>query len=268
MALLAELAERDATGDHKAIYAEIRRLGGVPMVALIYRHLATLPGTLEWAWRAVGPSWQSGLVQEAAWGIARGLSVAPLVPIPRAALDALGIDGATRAGIDGVLAAYNRANPENLLTVMCLLRLLAGSAASVPLATRDWQPPSAPAPMLPMVDVASFTPEVAALLDLMAAPGDAGDPKVVQSLYRHFAQLPAFLALAVTLLLARRRDGAIAAAVAALQRAMSTAADQLVHAMDAPPVPHAGARPALARFGGGVIAEMIVVGTLLERALP
>ena len=44
--------------------------------------------------------------------------------------------------------------------------------------------------MLPMVDVASFTPEVAALLDLMAAPGDAGDPKVVQSLYRHFAHLP------------------------------------------------------------------------------
>jgi phosphotransferase system glucose/maltose/N-acetylglucosamine-specific IIC component len=152
--------------------------------------------------------------------------------------------------------------------VMCLLRLLGGSAASVPLARRDWQPPPAPAPLLPMADVASFAPVVAALLDLLAAPGDDGEPKVVQSLYRHFAHLPAFLALAVTLLVARRRDGAIAAAVAALQRAMSAAADELVRAMDAPPVPHTGARPALTRFGGGVIAEMIVVGTLLERALP
>jgi hypothetical protein len=33
-------------------------------------------------------------------------------------------------------------------------------------------------------------------------------------------------------------------------------------------VPHAGVQPALARFGGGVIAQMIVVGELLERALP
>jgi hypothetical protein len=63
MALLAELAERDATGEKGAIYSEIRRLGGVPMVALIFRHLATLPGTLEWAWGVVGPSWRAGLVR-------------------------------------------------------------------------------------------------------------------------------------------------------------------------------------------------------------
>ncbi len=109
---------------------------------------------------------------------------------------------------------------------------------------------------------------MAGLLDLVAAPGDDGGPKVVQSLYRHFAHLPAFLSLAVTLLLARRRDGTMAAAVATLHGAMAAAADELVRAMDAPPLPHPGARPALTRFGGGVIAEMIVVGTLLERALP
>jgi len=67
---LPELAERDASGETAAIYAEIRRLGGVPMVALIFRHLATLPGALEWMWAALGPSWRSGELQEAAWRIA------------------------------------------------------------------------------------------------------------------------------------------------------------------------------------------------------
>src|SRR6185436_2132253 len=60
VALLAELAERDATGGKAAIYAELKRLGGVPMVALIFRHLATRSGVLEWAWEAIGPAWRTG----------------------------------------------------------------------------------------------------------------------------------------------------------------------------------------------------------------
>ena len=68
--LLPELSERDATGEKAAIYAEMRRLGGVPMVALIFRHLATLPGALEWAWTAIGPAWRTGQLQETAWRIA------------------------------------------------------------------------------------------------------------------------------------------------------------------------------------------------------
>jgi hypothetical protein len=111
-------------------------------------------------------------------------------------------------------------------------------------------------------------PGMAALLDLVAAPGDDGGPKVVQSLYRHFMHRPAFLALVVTLLRARLADGTIARAQTQLQRAMNAAADDIATHLSAPAVPHPGVRPALARFGGGVIAQMIVVGMLLEQALP
>src|SRR6478672_10049762 len=121
---LPELAERAATGEKAAIYAEIRRLGGVPMVALIFRHLATLPGALEWMWTAIGPAWRSGRLQETAWRIARGAPLEPLTPITRADLDSVGVDEAGRAELDAVLEAYNRANPENMLTILCVLRLL------------------------------------------------------------------------------------------------------------------------------------------------
>ena len=77
MSFLAELAEREATGEKAKIYEEMRRLGGVPMVALIFRHLATLPGAVEWMWTAIGPAWRTGQLQEAAWQVARD---APLQP--------------------------------------------------------------------------------------------------------------------------------------------------------------------------------------------
>jgi len=79
MSFLAELAERDAAGEQADIYAQMRRLGGVPMVALIFRHLATLPGALEWMWGAIGPAWRTGQLQEAAWNVASEVSLEPVL---------------------------------------------------------------------------------------------------------------------------------------------------------------------------------------------
>jgi hypothetical protein len=119
-----------------------------------------------------------------------------------------------------------------------------------------------------MADVATMPREVSDLLDLVAAPGDPGGPRVVQSLYRHFVHRPAYLALAITLLRQRFDDGSIDRSVAAIQQKMGAAADALVRELSAPPAPHAGIRAVCERFGGAVIPQMIVVGALLERALP
>ena len=266
--LLAELAEKDADGEKAAIYAQMKRLGGVPMVALIFRHLATLPGALEWLWDAVGPAWHRGELQERAWKVAGEAPLAPLVPIPRAALACLGVDAQDEAAIRDVLAAYNRANPENLLTVLCVLRMLEGHAASSRAAAREWHPPMPPGSLLPMVDVAAMSPELSALLDLVAAPGTGNGPRVVQSLYRHLAQRPPFLALAVTLLRPRLVDGSLDAVAVAVREAMAREADDIVAGLDAPPAPHPGIATICARFGGIVIPQMIVAGILLDRALP
>ena len=268
MAFLPELSECDATGEKAAIYAEMKRLGGVPMVALIFRHLATLPSGIEWVWSAIGPAWKAGRLQEEAWRIAREAPLEPIAAIPREALAALEVDPAGLREIRTVCEAYNRANPENMLTVLCLVRLLGGARASRSMEERAWTPPPAPGPLAPMADVATLPAEVTALLDLVAAPAEPGSPRVVQSLYRHFAHRPQFLALAITLLLQRLRDGSIDRSVAAISAAMNTAADELVRGVSAPPAPDPGVGVALRHFGGIVIPQMIVVGALLERALP
>jgi hypothetical protein len=269
--LLPELREADATGEKAAIYAEMKRLGAVPMVALIFRHIATLPGGLEWTWNAIGPAWRSGRLQEAAWRIARETRLAPIAAMPRPALAALGVDDAGLAEIRIVLEAYNRANPENMLSVLCLLRLAAGRTSPSPLGEGrggGWSPPLIPGPLVHMGDVTRMPREVAELLDLVAAPGEPGAPRVIQSLYRHFMHRPAFLALAVTLLRQRFEDGSIDRGAVAIGTAMNAAADELSAGLSAPAAPHPGIRVVCERFGGAVIPQMIVVGSLLERALP
>jgi hypothetical protein len=119
-----------------------------------------------------------------------------------------------------------------------------------------------------MGDVASLPTEMVELLDLVAAPGEPGAPRVVQSLYRHFLHRPAFLALAVTLLRQRFDDGSIRRGVESIRAAMNAAADSIVEGLSAPPAPDPGIATVCARFGEGVIPQMIVAGALLERALP
>ena len=140
--LLAELPESAASGEIRHIYDEIRRLSAVPMVALIWRHLATHPGTLEWAWGLLEPAMRAGAVQEIAWKLAEKARVPRQPVIPVAALRAAGISEADQAGLVDTLDGYNRANPVNIVMLRCLSLHLAGqAAAAAPQAWPHWQPP-------------------------------------------------------------------------------------------------------------------------------
>ena len=107
------------------------------MVALVFRHLATFPGSLDWAWRALAPAWRSGLLQETAWRLARDVPVPALAPMTGERLAALQVDAAGLAGLRAVTGAYNRANPLNLLSTLSLLRLVDGAAARETPPARD-----------------------------------------------------------------------------------------------------------------------------------
>ena len=67
MTAFREVAEAGAAGEVALVYGEIRRTCAVPYVSSLFRHLATYPGLLPWAWRALGPALASGALQQLAW---------------------------------------------------------------------------------------------------------------------------------------------------------------------------------------------------------
>ena len=274
--LLAELPEAQAAGEARRIYAEIRRLCAVPMVALIYRHLATIPGALEWAWAALGPALRSGRLQRQAWRLAADVATPPCA-ISRAALRSVGLGAADEAAIAAVLDAYNRANPVNILALRCLALQLGNEAAGAPATAADapaWTPPPAPAPLPPMVEPQAMDADVRALVLLLTDRAeDAAAPSPLwPSLYRHLARWPALLGCAS--LVVTPAFAAVDAAAQRLREQVEAAALALARGLPAPPElpPPAGAARAqvllaIERFTQR-IPEMVVIGTLLRRALP
>jgi hypothetical protein len=273
--LLSELSEARAVGEARRIFGEIKRLSGVPMVALIYRHLATIPGALEWSWSLMEPTLRSGALQQRAWQLAADAAGIERVPIPRAALRACGIDAAAEAGIAAVLDAYNRANPVNILAVRCLALHLSGAArsASGVAPSPDWEPPPAPAPLPTIIDPRGMPPDARDLVALLTDRGPTNAPSPLwPSLYRHLAHWPAMLGYASVIVVPR--FGEIDAKAARLREQMDAAASELAARM----APAAGVaapssierqhlQAAIGQFSGR-IPEMVVIGAMLRRALP
>lgn len=266
---LPELAEADAPPAIRAIYADIRRLGAVPMVALIWRHLATLPGVIEACWESVGPRFREGRVQEAAWAVARATALPPLPVLRPAALTLIGIGPAERATVATVLDAYNRANPVNLMAVRAILARLGSTAPAQSLpAAPAWSPPDAIAALPLMTPPEKISPAIrAALAELSAVKQDPAT-MAVPSLYRHLTDWPAFIGLIHAVLHPGFEDGRIPAAVADVRGRITAEADRLAATMA--PIGKPAHRPEVAaaidRFSG-LIPEMIVVGGMLRRAL-
>jgi hypothetical protein len=62
---LPEIREADAPPEIAAIYDDIRRAIGIPLVNLIYRHFAAMPGTLPWVWHVARQPITSGTIEAA-----------------------------------------------------------------------------------------------------------------------------------------------------------------------------------------------------------
>jgi len=56
------ITEAGATGEIAAIFADIRLVLGIDVVNLIWRHLATIPGALPWAWATLRPLYADGSI--------------------------------------------------------------------------------------------------------------------------------------------------------------------------------------------------------------
>jgi hypothetical protein len=269
--VLPEVREADAPDHIRAIYADIRRLSGVPMAALIYRSLATHPGVLEEIWDGIGPLFRIGRVQEAAWRIARDTTTANVLPpIERHARAVLGLTGSALDQVRAVLDAYNRANPVNVLAILSLAARLTRDGAAKSLPAVDWTPPKTISGPLPeMTSPDALTPDLRLLINDLG-PGDRStlDP-IVPSLYRHLTPWPGYLAAHHIMLVPRLRDGSLVKAAQGVHQVMAREAASIAEYL--PPLKRLAATSAatetMARFSTTNIPLMIVVGRGMRDAL-
>ena len=274
---LPELSEHDAGPGIAAIYGEIKACCRVPMVALIYRHLATHDGVLEWSWRALAPAMRSGALSRAAEGAAAMPLEVALPPLTPEAAKALGLKPMDIAAIAYIATAYNTANPHNIIAVRVLMTMLAtdqagGSAGAVA------GPPAAAAafPALPpLVQLEDMPPALAERLGRLRVAGDDGSRGNVPTLYRHLAHWPEYLSASAEALEPLFRNGDIEAAASRIASGADATAARLggeLAAHDSPQGrPTGAAREALLATLGAfasTIPEMIAVGRLMVAALP
>jgi len=265
---IAEVPERGAPPAIAAIYAEMRAALEMPLVNLIYRHFATHPGFLPWAWSVARPLAASGALQAQAHRLRELVQahVAPYTP----SLALRGLDAAAVQAIHQLVEFYNRGNCMNVLVMKVLLRTLdapPGTGASAPTRVAGMAPQGVRAiPPIPAVEALSEADrELAAELNRY---GEPGEPGALASLYRHGAVWPGCLGLWRALLAPLERLGLLAEARRfTAERATTLAAElALPAARVAPPPADARLRATIEGFASVTICKMIPIGLLLAPA--
>jgi hypothetical protein len=275
------VSEVEARGDVARLFEDIRLVLGVPVVNLIFRHLAILPGGLAWSWGVLRPLYASGRVADAANRLGENLPLPAVTPVSRESLRHAGVDARGERAITHVLDVYNRSNAMNLVALTGLLEWLRVGAVA-----RPASPDSEGAPRLspgrseagerlpPLLAPGDMDEVTRAIVVDLNTFGERGDGHVLASMYRHLAHWPGYLGLAAGLLRPLHTTGE-------LDRLADRA---LVHARDearrlgpwtdpsdlATPTPAIRDRieQALDAFTSNTIAKMVPIARLLRATLP
>jgi hypothetical protein len=264
---IAEVPERGAPPGIAAIYAEMRAALEMPLVNLIYRHFATHPGFLPWAWSVARPLADSGVLQALAGRLRDTVQeyVAPYTP----ALAPHGLDAASLQAVRQLVEFYNRGNCMNVLVMKVLLRALdappgAGTFVTRPVAARA-APGGTAVPSIPAVDALSEGDRV--LVAELNTYGEPGAPVALASLYRHAALWPGCLALWRAMLAPLQQKGVLDEARRyTAGRAGTLAAELALPAAAVPPPVAPRLRATIEGFSSVTISKMIPIGLLLAPA--
>ena len=271
--VLPEVHEGDAPPEIAAIYAGLREAIGVPIVNLIWRHFATLPGVLPWAWETTRGAIGSPTVAD---GSAR--MVALVRAAPGASLSAVGpafaaLPAAERARVRDVVRVYNRGNQVNLQVLTAVRRFVSAGDVQVGGTRPENDGAAAATPDVasvpPMPRMEGLPDAVRAEVTALAALHDPSAP--VPSLYRHLALWPDILSPLRQALAPRFAEGRIAALRASLLGVAEESAAALLPRLTPPgpfPAEHRDAvLRVLAVFPGKLIAEMAAIGLMLDAEL-
>lgn len=290
---IIEVPEAAAVGTTAKLYRDIRETQGLPLVNLIWRHLATRAGALKWAWSIARPLYAQGIAQAGAVALAASLDLPRLPLISTVVTAGVGLNDADRESIRAIIAAYNRGNGLNLIALSALLAdtdqparvnsrrdLDKGAVAGLTqtaTSAATGQPSTAQTPRseLPPILLLDALPKATHALVVALnrfGAGDDSESPIVATLYRHLGHWPGFLALAWTHLAPLQQSGEFARIVNdvrnhADQHAGRAAAKRGAASAAIEPSDIDFARAAIAQFRDTAIARMFPIGLLLSRAL-
>lgn len=268
---VAAITEADAGGATAVLFADIRATLQVEVVNLIWRHLATMPGALEWVWPAVKPLYV-GPALAAARDVRREIALPPLTPHSPDTLAAAGLDAQAQAAIRNVLDSYHHTNALALVVFSAFLsRIESGEKAAPPRIAPPDGAVAAPHGALPrLTPVSEMTPPIARLVDELNGFGEDADHTLVASMYRHLSHWPVYLALTRTLLAPLHASGDLVRLVAETRRLGAAHGQELAAFVALSPAPPSAeaAVAAVRRFATHPIARMTAVCGLMRSSTP
>ncbi|MDD9907539.1 MAG: hypothetical protein OXT06_28515 [Rhodospirillaceae bacterium] len=266
------IREADATGDIAALYDDIRATLGVPVVNLIWRHLAMFPGGLDWAWTALKPLYASGAITAEAAALRDGLAVPTLPGLTGPALSVAGLTPDDISQIDMILASYEQSNAMNIIALGALAAYLDGTgAAQASVSDVPLSAPPVEGTMPPLLTLDEMSPDVRALVEALNTVG--GRAEILASMYRHLANWPPYLGLLSALVTPVDRDGRLEPVILGVIAEGRRRASGLAGALAIPEKRLEASveddmRAALNRFIDGPIGKMIAVVPLIKQAMP
>lgn len=202
------ITEQNAEGQVAEIYQDIRFTLGVPVVNLIWRHLATFPGALEWSWASVKPLYEENIIHAEASALRRKISVPVDFGLSPLHLKASGLTEDDIYSIKIVLDSYHKSNAMNLISLSSLLARLNGkstnSANYIDLLD-SVESKGVNGHMPELIPLNSMPESIRNLV--MAINKIGGREQILPSMYRHLANWPQFLALISLLLLHYEKKG-------------------------------------------------------------
>jgi hypothetical protein len=201
------ILETAASGEVAEIFADIRATLNTSVVNLIWRHLATMPGALPWAWSTLRPLYLGPAIAHAE-AVRRTLTLPAVPPLSRDALAAAAIDPTALANIRTILRSYHHTNALALAILSALLERYDPTTTD-PVHPAETISASAGTKLPPLPPMADLPGEVQRLIQELNGYGEDGAPDLIASMYRHLSYWPPYLALVRTMLAPLQADGSL-----------------------------------------------------------
>lgn len=265
--MISQVHSADATPEIAAIYADISAVSGVPMVNLIWRHFASLPGVLPWAWAAVRPLVGSVEMATARARLEAAVELPGLTPHTSAVWRQAGVAETQLENFHSMMAAYVRGNLTNIIALTALrLRLDRPDEPPTRLlpALTSPLPPSLP----PLPRIETLPANLAATVRALAGSHEGTRDGTIPSLYLALAPWPGVLAVLPEWLGPLYAPKAMRAARQSAVRAAEAEAAAQLPALGPAPQALPVMRPTLDRFTTLVIPDLIPVCIALRDLLP